>query len=407
MPWLTGTALLHSVMVQETPRNAEDLDRVARSSPPGSSRSWALSWSGPGILQSIHAFGASTLGVPVPGVHRRPLARLRAAGHLAGASELRSKGRALFAAVARSGVPAQQRRPRRTVLRDLLGHVLPADLRGADRAQGVPSARRGSTATRFPWRSCSCFSRGSDRQSPGGEPRPPSAARGSGSRPWRRRSPPRRCWRSPSTRSSGALGALPVRARSRSRSRRSVRRSGAAWRVRRALTHESAAGRRCSPWSAAIAGATAATWCTSGSRCSSSASPRRRPSSTSPNVSLRTGQSAVVGGYRRALRATDRDGHGPAGQPRGSRSTSARAAVASTRCRPSMGYYPIVDAGLGPVGSYLRRQRGERDRAERRGAPGHLDVGGARTSTRFSQRSPASTSGFRAPGARHSCCCCR
>ncbi len=62
------------------------------------------------------------------------------------------RGAARLDAVPRGGVPGQQRRLRRRRVRRLLGHVLPADLRGGDRARSLRSARRGSTATRC--RSC-------------------------------------------------------------------------------------------------------------------------------------------------------------------------------------------------------------------------------------------------------------
>ena len=68
------------------------------------------------------------------------LARRRAA--------LRAPAR--LAALARGGLPAQQPRARRAVLRRLLGHVLPADLRGGDGRRRRRSGRRGSTATSVP-----------------------------------------------------------------------------------------------------------------------------------------------------------------------------------------------------------------------------------------------------------------
>ena len=63
---------------------------------------------------------------------------------------------ARLAALARVDLPRQQPRARRAVLRDLLGHLLPADLRGAHRSAKPRSGRRGSTATRSRWRWCSC-----------------------------------------------------------------------------------------------------------------------------------------------------------------------------------------------------------------------------------------------------------
>ena len=92
-----------------------------------------------GILESIHAFGASTLGIPFLILIVRDDRRVdRARREPRGVAALRAPAR--LAAVARGGVPAQQPRARRAVLRRLLGHVLPAHLRGGRRGGGVGRA---------------------------------------------------------------------------------------------------------------------------------------------------------------------------------------------------------------------------------------------------------------------------
>ena len=92
-----------------------------------------------GILESIHAFGASTLGIPFLVLIVDDDRRLdRARREPRRVAALRAPAR--LAAVARGGVPAQQPRARRALLRRLLGHVLPAHLRGADGGGGVGRA---------------------------------------------------------------------------------------------------------------------------------------------------------------------------------------------------------------------------------------------------------------------------
>ena len=89
-----------------------------------------------GILDSIHAFGASTLGIPFVS-----LIAVMIAGSIALVVSRRAdaaqRAPARLAAVARGGLPRQQPRARRAVRRDLLGHVLPAHLRGGHGRQGV------------------------------------------------------------------------------------------------------------------------------------------------------------------------------------------------------------------------------------------------------------------------------
>ena len=70
MPWLVGTAFLHSVMVQEK-RGMLKVWNVSLIS-----ATFTLCLLGTflvrsGVLQSIHAFGASTVGGPLLGADRR------------------------------------------------------------------------------------------------------------------------------------------------------------------------------------------------------------------------------------------------------------------------------------------------------------------------------------------------
>ena len=85
-----------------------------------------------GILESIHAFGASTVGGAAAGADRGRDPRL------GGADRLAPRRPALGAAdrvarLARGDLPGQQPAPGRALRGDLLGHLLPADLRGGHR----------------------------------------------------------------------------------------------------------------------------------------------------------------------------------------------------------------------------------------------------------------------------------
>ena len=64
LPWLTGTAFLHSVMIQEK-RGMLKVWNVSLILATGTLAVLGTFLVRSGILDSIHAFGASTLGVPV------------------------------------------------------------------------------------------------------------------------------------------------------------------------------------------------------------------------------------------------------------------------------------------------------------------------------------------------------
>ena len=131
MPWLTGTAFLHSVMIQEK-RGMLKVWNVSLVLATGVLAILGTFLVRSGILDSIHAFGASTLGVPflvLIAVDDRRLdlpRRLARRGAALGAP-------AGLAALARGDLPAQQPRARAAVRGDLVGHVLPAHRRGVHR----------------------------------------------------------------------------------------------------------------------------------------------------------------------------------------------------------------------------------------------------------------------------------
>ena len=150
MPWLVGTAFLHSIMVQEK-RGMLKIWNVSLIC-----ATFTLALMGTflvrsGILESIHAFGASTIGVQFLVLHRPRDRRLGGADHRR-LPDLRSRGAARLAALARGVLPAEQPRARGALPRDLLGHLLPADLggdhghRGERRAALVRPAGRAAGA---------------------------------------------------------------------------------------------------------------------------------------------------------------------------------------------------------------------------------------------------------------------
>ena len=129
MPWLIGTAFIHSFMIQERRGMLKVWNMVLVMV------TFYLAIFGTfvvrsGVINSVHSFALSALGpvLPdVPGAGRRRLAR--PAVLAAAAAALRQPPR--LAAVARGELPAQQPALSGHRLRDLLGHDLPAGLRGA------------------------------------------------------------------------------------------------------------------------------------------------------------------------------------------------------------------------------------------------------------------------------------
>ena len=259
-------------------RDAEDLERRRWCSPPASLAILGTFLVRSGILDSIHAFGASTLGVPFV-----VLIGLMIVGSI-GLVVVAPRGAALgeparLAALARGDLPAAT-----TSCSSAMAFVvfwgtffplIAEALTGTRRALGPPWFDR----TRCRWRSCSCCSPGIGpviawRRATAVERaaqlprcrRAPALGSASCSRPLRRR--------------PQAAGAGDVRARRRSSlggvGQEFVRGVARAPRDDAARRPRARSCRSCG----ATAGATAATSSTSAWRCCSSASPRRRPSST-------------------------------------------------------------------------------------------------------------------------------
>ena len=119
MPWLTGTAFLHSIMIQER-RGMLKVWNISLALAMGTLAVLGTFLVRSGILDSIHAFGASTLGVPFVAL----IAAMIAASTglvISRRDLLRSEHRLRLAALARGGVPGQQPRARRPVLRRCSG----------------------------------------------------------------------------------------------------------------------------------------------------------------------------------------------------------------------------------------------------------------------------------------------
>ena len=135
MPWLAGTAFLHSIMVQER-RGMLKVWNVTLIC-----GTFALALLGTflvrsGILESIHAFGASTVGGPLLGLIAIVVigSALLIVSRL---DDLRSEQADRVARLARVGLPRQQPAAGRARGGDLLGHLLPADLRAVHRREGL------------------------------------------------------------------------------------------------------------------------------------------------------------------------------------------------------------------------------------------------------------------------------
>ena len=166
MPWLVGTAFLHSVMVQEK-RGMLKVWNVSLIS-----ATFCLCLLGTflvrsGVLQSIHAFGASTVGGPL-----LVLIAVVAIGStvliVTRLDELRPERR-IDSLLSRESIFLVNNLLLVGLARgDLLGHLLPADLRVLHRREalaGRPLVRPLRDPDR---RSCWCCSPGSARCSPGG-----------------------------------------------------------------------------------------------------------------------------------------------------------------------------------------------------------------------------------------------
>ncbi len=129
MPWLTGTAFIHSLMIQEK----RGMLKVWNSSLILATGTLAILGTflvRSGILDSIHAFGASTLGIPFVTLIAVMIAGLDGARRLAPRhAALRAVDR--LDAQPRGDLPLQQPRARGDGVRRLLLDVPPADHRGA------------------------------------------------------------------------------------------------------------------------------------------------------------------------------------------------------------------------------------------------------------------------------------
>ena len=165
MPWLIGTAFLHSIMVQEK----RGMLKVWNACLIVGTFSLALLGTflvRSGVLQSIHAFGDNTVGPYILGLIGVVLIGSTAL-IVSRLDDLRSEKR-IDSLVSREAVFLVNNLLLVGAHRgDLLGHLLPADLRTVHRRQGLARRRPGSTATRRRWRSCWCSSPGSGRCWPG------------------------------------------------------------------------------------------------------------------------------------------------------------------------------------------------------------------------------------------------
>ena len=156
MPWLVGTAFLHSIMVQEK-RGMLKVWNVSLIC-----ATFTLALMGTflvrsGILESIHAFGASTIGVQFL-VFIGLVIAVSAGLIIARLPVPALGGAARLAALARGLLPAEQPRARGALPRDPLGHVLPARSPRRSPAPRRASGRPGSTGWSRRWRWCSCCS---------------------------------------------------------------------------------------------------------------------------------------------------------------------------------------------------------------------------------------------------------
>ena len=185
MPWLIGTAFLHSVMIQEK-RGMLKIWNVSLVLATGVLAILGTFLVRSGILNSIHAFGASTLGIPflilICGLIAGSVALV-----LSRASDLRSEQH-LDSLLSREAVFLLNNLVLvGPLLRDLLGHVLPADLRGGDGQRGVgrPAVVRPLHRAAVAAAGAAVGDRAGDRvaprdgREPAPQPRPPGGRRAS------------------------------------------------------------------------------------------------------------------------------------------------------------------------------------------------------------------------------------
>ncbi len=145
MPWLIGTAFLHSIMVQEKRGMLKiwNVSLICATFVLALLGTFLVRSGDPRVdprlrrLDDRRRSSWSSSGIVLVGSVALILSRL---------PDLQLEGEARLAALARGVLPAQQPRARRPLPGDLLGHVLPADLRGGHRAPRRASGRPGSTA---------------------------------------------------------------------------------------------------------------------------------------------------------------------------------------------------------------------------------------------------------------------
>jgi cytochrome c-type biogenesis protein CcmF len=155
MPWLLGTAFLHSIMVQEK----RGMLKVWNATLIVATFSMALLGTflvRSGVLQSIHAFGDSTVGPYILGLIAVVLVGSTAL-IVSRLDDLRSEKRIDSLFSARVDIPRQQLLAGGALRGDLLGHDVPADRGAVHRRQASLAAPWFDRYTTR-WRSCSSSS---------------------------------------------------------------------------------------------------------------------------------------------------------------------------------------------------------------------------------------------------------
>ncbi len=151
MPWLTGTALLHSVMIQERRRMLR-LWNLALVILTFSLTLFGTFLTRSGVIASVHAFSQGAIGIFF--LTFLALVVLLGAGAARLALERPGRaGRAGLHRLARVGLPAQQRAAGGGHLHGLLRHRLPAPVGGREAAPRSAWARPSSTRSTS---RCSC-----------------------------------------------------------------------------------------------------------------------------------------------------------------------------------------------------------------------------------------------------------